>query len=122
MKRIRRNALIILAVLLPAAAVGFDYRMALSVLAGGVLAVVNFHWMSAGVDALFKHAEARRLGPTVVKYLGRLLLILVAFFAIIHSSFLSLLGATVGFSIYVLAGMLEAVLLLMKPETGRQAD
>ena len=122
MKRIYRNALVILALMVPAAGIGFGFRMALSVLIGGLLTVINFHWMSAGVDALFKQAESARVTVTVVKYLARLLLIFLAFFAIIHSSFLSVLGALAGLSVFVLAGMLEAVLLLIRPGTGTQAD
>ncbi len=122
MKRIRRNALIILALMLPAAALGFGLRVALSVLIGGLLAVINFHWMSSGVDTLLKQAESARVTATVAKYIARLVLIFLTFFAIIHSSFLSVLGALAGLSVFVLAGMLEAVLLLIRPETGTQTD
>jgi len=122
MKRIYRNALVILALMVPASALAFGFSMALSVLIGGLLAVINFHWMSAGVDALFRRAESAAVTATVVKYIARLLLIFVAFFAIIHSSFLSVLGALAGVSVFVLAGMLEAVLLLIRPGTGTQTD
>jgi len=122
MKRIYRNALFILALMAPTTGLAFGFGMALSVLIGGLLAVINFHWMSAGVDALLKRAESARVTATVAKYLARLVLIFLAFFAIIHSSFLSVLGALAGLSVFVLAGMLEAVLLLIRPETGTQAD
>lgn len=122
MKRIHRNALAILALMVPGAALAFGIGMGLSVLIGGLLAVVNFHWMSAGVDALLKRADSARVTGTVVKYLARLVLIFLAFFAIIHSSFLSVLGALAGLSVFVLAGMLEAVLLLIRPGTGTQVD
>jgi len=122
MKRIYRNALVILALMLPATGLAFGFRMALSVLIGGLLAVINFRWMSAGVDGLLKRADSARVGVTVAKYIARLVLIFLAFFAIIHSSFLSVLGALAGLSVFVLAGMLEAVLLLMRPETGTQTD
>jgi len=122
MKRIYRNALVILALMVPASALAFGFPMAVSVLIGGLLAVINFHWMSAGVDALFRRAESAAVTATVVKYIARLLLIFAAFFAIIHSSFLSVLGALAGVSVFVLAGMLEAVLLLIRPGTGTQTD
>jgi len=122
MKRIYRNALFILAAMVPAGLIFFGLGAGLSVLLGGLLAVVNFHWMSAGVDRLLKRAETARVTGTVGKYLARLVLIFLTFFAIIHSSFLSVLGVLVGLSIFVLAGMLEAVLLLIRPGTGTQAD
>jgi len=54
----------------------------------------------------------------LVKYIARLVLILLAFFAIFHSSFLSVFGAVAGLSVFVLSGMLEAILLLIKPGSG----
>ncbi len=122
MKRIYRNALLILVLMVPAAALAFGFPVGLSVLLGGLLAVINFHWMSAGVDALLRRAESASVTATVAKYIARLLLILLAFFVIIHSSFLSVLGALAGVSVFVLAGMLEAVLLLIRSGTGTQAD
>jgi hypothetical protein len=122
MKRIYRNALIILVLMVVTAGLVISFAMGLSVLIGGLLAVINFHWMSAGVDALLKQVGSPRIGPTVAQYIARLLLIFLAFFAIIHSSFLSILGALAGLSVFVLAGMLEAVLLLIRPGTGTQAD
>ncbi|MFB3903638.1 MAG: ATP synthase subunit I [Acidobacteriota bacterium] len=122
MKRIYRNAMLILVLMVPAATAAFGASMGLSVLIGGLLAVVNFHWMSAGVDALLKRAATASVRATVAKYLARLVLIFLTLFAIIHSSFLSVLGAVAGLSVFVIAGMLEAVLLLIRPETGTQTD
>jgi hypothetical protein len=50
----------------------------------------------------------------MAKYLLRLVLILGILFAMIRFSFLSLGGAVGGLSILVLAGMLEAFLLLVR--------
>jgi len=50
MNRIHRNAAILLAVMLLAAWIAYGLSMALSVLAGGLLAFLNFRWMTAGVD------------------------------------------------------------------------
>jgi uncharacterized membrane protein len=47
-------------------------------------------------------------------------LIFLALFAMIHSLFFDVLGALAGLSVFVLAGMLEAVLLLFSRETGKR--
>lgn len=112
--RIQRNALILLLLLGVGSAVVQGGAMALSVLLGGVLGILNFRWMAAGVDQLIYRGSGKGVGVTVAKFLGRLLLIFLAFFAIIHSSFLSLWGALLGLSVFVLAAMLEAVLLMFK--------
>lgn len=88
--------------------------MALSVLIGGILSVINFHWLAAGVDRVLL-GESKAGAPWLIaKYLGRLLLIFLAFFVIIQTSFLSVIGALLGLSVFVLAGMLEAVLMMFK--------
>jgi hypothetical protein len=118
MKRIYRNALILLALIAAGGVLRFGVGVGLSVVLGGFLAIVNFHWMTAGVDTVLGQADKGRIGGTVFKYIARLVLIFVTFFAMIHSSFLSVLGALAGLSVFVLAGMLEAVLLLFRVDTG----
>ena len=76
--------------------------------------MINFHWMAAGVDRLIYTQDKEGIPSVLFKYLGRLLLIFISLFAIIHLPFLSLMGALLGFSVFVLSGMLEAILLLLK--------
>jgi hypothetical protein len=120
MKRIQRNALIFMILLTLGGMLFFGLQVGFSVLLGGALATVNFRWMAAGVDRVLGQANQAGAGGTVFKYIARLVLIFVAFFAIIQSSFLSVLGALAGLSVFVLAGMLEAVLLLFRIDTGMQ--
>ncbi len=118
MKRIYRNSLILLLLMVIVGAIGWGIFMAVSILAGGGLAILNFHWLAGGVDRLLATGDRRRVGGVLVKYIARLVLILLAFFAIFHSSFLSVFGAVAGLSVFVLSGMLEAILLLIKPGSG----
>lgn len=114
MRRVYRNALIILGALTLAALVFFGWGAAASVLIGGALAALNFKWMAAGVDRALGAAAAGSAVTTVLKYVLRLLLIMLGLFAMIHVPFLSLLGGVAGLSIFVLSGMLEAILLTME--------
>jgi hypothetical protein len=116
--RISRNAGLIMALMTVTAAFVWSWEGALSILIGGVLALLNFRWMAGAVDQILSvgniAGEQIRVGRFLVSYLGRLILILVGLFAIIKLSFLSLLGALMGLSVFVLAGFLEAILLMLR--------
>ncbi len=114
MRRIVRNALWMLLALALVGGLWKGWGTALSVLIGGAAAWVNFHWMAAAVDRLLSSGGRPDGALTIGKYLLRLLLIFGTLFAMIHFPFLSLLGGAAGLSIFVLAGMWEAVLLLWK--------
>lgn len=92
--------------------------MGLSIVIGELLAWLNLRWMTAGVDRLLvksgSGAKSEGSAISVLKYLFRLLLIFIVLFAMIHFSFLSPIGALLGLSIFVLSGMLEAILLLIQ--------
>ena len=114
LKRVQANAVLILIVL---ALAGFSRQgtgLAVSILIGGLLALLNHHWMVAGIDAVLGTPTPARRKQAILKYLLRMLLILGTLFAMIHFSFLSLLGGIAGLSIVVLAGMLEALIQLVE--------
>ena len=106
--------MILLVLLMVGGVIFSGWGMAASISIGGMISVVNFHWMVAGVDRMIGGDFRKGIRSAVLKYVARLLLIFGIFFAIIHVSFLSILGALLGLSVYVLAGMLEAVLLMFK--------
>lgn len=112
--RLNRNALWILTLLVIGAGLLSGWEVALSVVAGGFLAYLNFSWLKAGVDKILGLQTGRRTGLILAGFLGRLVLISGGLFAIIHFSFMSLYGALLGLSIFVLAGILEAVFLFTK--------
>ncbi len=111
MKRIIRNAYRIGALLALGATLSQGWGFGLSVLIGTVLAALNFAWLKGGVDRAL--VGGKGLGAEVAaKYLFRLLLISITVFAMIRIPFLSLVGALLGLSVFVLSGMLEALILL----------
>jgi hypothetical protein len=112
--RLNRNALWILTLLVIGSGLFSGWDVALSVVAGGLLAYLNFSWLKAGVDKILGLETGRRTGLILAGFMGRLVLILGGLFAIIHFSFMSLYGALLGLSIFVWAGILEAVFLFTK--------
>ena len=114
MRSLNRNAIRILCVLVVASFVWGDWGVATPVLVGGLVALINHAWMSTVVGQALEGGEEVPAVGVMVKYLLRLVLILGILFAMIRFSFLSLGGAVGGLSILVLAGMLEAFLLLVR--------
>jgi len=118
LSRLTQNAGLILASMTLGALVFWSWGGALSILIGGAIALLNFSWMLRAVDQILGVglvAGTRiKVGRFLAGFLGRLILILVGLFAIIYLSFLSLLGALMGLSIFVLAGFLEAILLVLR--------
>ena len=112
--RLNRNALRILCLLVAGAGLFSGWETALSVAVGGVLAYLNFSWLKAGVDRILGLETERRATLILAGFVGRLVLILGGLFAMIHFSFMSLYGALLGLSIFVLAGILEAVFLFAR--------
>jgi hypothetical protein len=113
--KLAKNASRVLIVLVLGAALFWSWGGALSILLGGALAILNFRWMKGGIEQVLGAAEGVGNQPNtrqyLVKYLARLVLIFLGLFAIIKISFLSLWGALLGLSIFVLAGFLEVFLL-----------
>ncbi len=114
-----RKARILTVVLPPAAALVFGWRVGISVLVGAGLALLNLAWLAAGVDRLLGRQNPRGGGLVALRFMGRLALIFMALFAMIHTSFLSLTGALLGLSVVVLAGIWEAMALLIRGESDR---
>jgi hypothetical protein len=114
LRRFIRTAWVILAILCLGALLFWRPGGAASVFIGGILALINFNWMKAGIDRALGRLNRPKTGWILIGYVGRFALILLGLFAIIHFSFLSLYGALLGLSIFVLAGIVEAILLMVR--------
>ena len=94
------------------------WQFAISVLAGGLLALVNAGWLSRSVDQLLDAARDPSRPPpnssVLLHSAARVLLIFGSVFAMIQLPFFRPLGAVLGLSVFVLAGMLEAVILAVQ--------
>ena len=112
--QVQRHALILLILFVSGGFIFSGWGMAVSVAIGGVLSLLNLHWMVAGVDRVIYGDSGKGAGWVILQYVARLLLIFITFFAIIHISFLSLMGALLGLSVFVLAGIFQAVLLMFR--------
>lgn len=81
----------------------FDWKFALSLIAGTAIGTLNFSWMHQGIDALLQSGGRRAARRQIAKYLARLVLILAFLYAMIRISFLSLMAALAGLFILLVA-------------------
>lgn len=107
MTSLYRTALILLALFSAAGAAAAGWRGGLSVFVGGLLSLLNARWMASGIDLVTGKEGHRHVSAVMVRFVGRLVLILGVLFAIIQTSFLSLLGFIAGFSVAMLAALIE---------------
>lgn len=114
MKRIRRHALIIGALLLAAGLWKGGLLAGLSVVIGVAAAFLNLVWLEVGIDAALGRGGAVGGGSAAVRYILRLVLIFTIVFAIFHFSFLSLGWTLAGLSVVIFGGMAEAAVLLIR--------
>lgn len=104
----------ILGIAAAGAGIAGGWQWAVSVLLGGLLAMVNLAWMTAGIDRVLGTGKPPPAIRTGIGYVARLLLLLLGFFAMIQLPFLKVWGGLLGLSVFVFAGILEAGRLLLE--------
>ena len=109
LRRIKRNALVFLAL----AALGSlwfrSLAVTLGVLVGGACAVVNFRWIEAGLDAAMGGPMARRKRVlAVAKFVLRYILLGLIIYAIVANRIADLKALLAGLFIFVVSIMWEA--------------
>lgn len=108
--------------LTPAAWIIFGHVQAVTFLAGGAIAIVNFYWLRRSVEALGRAFDATGEKPSsarvVFQFLLRYLLIALAAYVILRGSAASLYGLIAGLSLPVAAILMEAVLETLKAVRG----
>ncbi|HKV95236.1 MAG TPA: ATP synthase subunit I [Candidatus Angelobacter sp.] len=115
-KNTYRRIFLVMVVLLVAATpvlwVKYGRGMALSFIIGGLIALINFHWLkrslAAMVDAIALAGKRRSPAGIILRFVLRYVLIGVALYAIFKSSAMSLYGLCAGLSLPVGAVLIEA--------------
>jgi hypothetical protein len=109
LRRIKRDALVILALAL---AVSLWFRspgITFGVLAGGAFAVLNFRWIEAGFEAAMGGPMSRgKRSLAVAKFVLRYALLGLVIYAIVATRIVDLKGFLAGLFIFVLSIMWEA--------------
>ena len=94
-----------------AAAYAFHPAMALGFLAGGAIAIINFHWLKRTIEAMGGRLPSRSGGAwsVVLRFLLRYALIAVGAYVILKSTTNSLYGFFAGLAVPAGAILIEAL-------------
>ena len=96
-----RGSLGLLAVLTVGSLVLFSGKAALGVLAGGIIAIVNFIWLRNALQRVLGLLPANATRYAMMRYLARMTVTGCALYFVITSDLFSLAGILVGLSIIV---------------------
>ena len=97
-----KRSLVILAVLTVIGFTAFSVQAGLGILAGGVLAIVNFLWMRNALQRILGLQPANPARYAVMRFLSRMTLMGIALYYILISAWFSIAGLLVGLSIVVI--------------------
>ena len=109
-RRVDRTAFVLLVLASGIVFFMFSGRSALSLALGGVLSLINFHWLKQAVDFVILKGGSGPVGKRVAwKYAGRYALIAITLYVTIRYSILVPALIVAGLLVYVLAILLESV-------------
>jgi len=116
--RLDRTSWILLAAACLAALAFHSAAAAFAVALGGVISIVNFHWLKHAVDyVIMKGAEGPVGKRVALQYAGRYALIGLVLYATLRYSMVDPVFVLSGLLIYVLAVLLEAIFEIAKSLT-----
>jgi hypothetical protein len=123
MGRVNRGAYIFWALLTLGSLWFLDFRVTLGVLAGGGLAVLNFRWMEAGLNAALGGGlmTRRKKAVGVAKFVLRFVLLGVVIYAIVAARIADLKAVLAGLFIFIIAIMWEALRLAFRSVAGSES-
>jgi len=91
-----------------------SFRFTLGVLLGGLISIVNYHWLSHDLKKVFQALTDRSKTRIMVKYYIRFACSAVVLYFIISNSIVDVIGLLIGLSIVLINSVLTAVATLTK--------
>jgi len=89
-------------------------HFSLGVLCGGLISVVNFHWLYRNLRGVFAHHIERAGKAILVRYYIRLALTAAVLYWVISGGLVDVIGLVIGLSVVVMNIVLTSVLVLSK--------
>jgi len=111
-KRLEVTNWILLAVLAAGSLLLQSQRFSLGVLAGGLISILNFHWLYRNLLGVFKKHLNRARAALMLRYYLRLAVTAIALYWIISRNLADVIGLVIGLSVVVLNIVLTTVLVL----------
>ncbi len=113
-KRLEITNWVILAVLVIGSSLFGTLRFSLGVLCGGLISVVNFHWLYRNLLSVFAYHLAKAKGAMMIRYAIRLAFTAFVLFLVISGGYVDVIGLIIGLSVVVLNIVLTTILVLSK--------
>ena len=96
-----KGSLVLLAVLSAAGFILFSVKAGLGVLAGGIIAIVNFAWLRNVLQRILGLMPAKPIQYAQLRFVARIVVVGLGLYAIFTSGWFSLAGLLVGLSVIV---------------------
>ena len=113
-KRLEITNWILLVVLVAGSLFLQSPRFTLGILLGGLISVVNFHWLYRNLLSVFTKHLNRAKAALMLRYYLRLAVTAIALFLIISRNLVDVIGLVIGLSIVVLNIVLTTLLALSR--------
>ncbi len=89
-------------------------RFSLGILCGGLISVVNFHWLYRNLQSVFTHHIDRAGKAIMVRYYLRLTLTALVLYWVISGGLVDVIGLVIGLSVVFMNIVLTTILVLSK--------
>jgi hypothetical protein len=113
-KRLEITNWILLAVLIAGSLLLRSGRFSLGILIGGLISIVNFHWLYRNLLSVFTKHLNRARAALMFRYYLRLAVTAIVLYWVISRDLADVIGLVVGLSVVVLNIILTTVLVLSR--------
>jgi len=113
-KRLEITNWILLAVLVAGSLFLRSTRFSLGILLGGLISIVNFHWLYRNLLSVFQKHLNRARAALMLRYYLRLAVTAIALYWIISRNLVDVIGLVIGLSVVVLNIVLTTLLALSR--------
>jgi hypothetical protein len=113
-KRLEITNWILLAVLVAGSLFLQSTRFSLGILLGGLISIVNFHWLYRNLLSVFQKHLNRARAALMLRYYLRLAVTAIALYWIISRNLVDVIGLVIGLSVVVLNIVLTTLLVLSR--------
>lgn len=113
-KRLEITNWILLAVLVAGSLFLRSTRFSLGILLGGLISIVNFHWLYRNLLSVFQKHLNRARAALMLRYYLRLAVTAIALYWIISRNLVDVIGLVIGLSVVVLNIVLTTLLVLSR--------
>jgi hypothetical protein len=121
-RRLEITNWVLLAVLLAGSLIVGSARFTLGILIGGLISIVNFHWLYRNLLSVFTKQLHRARAALMLRYYIRLAVTAAVLFIVISRDLTDVIGLVVGLSIVVANIVLTTVLVLSRKNHAEEVN